>query len=191
MRWTGRLLAGAALLAGCGGESPPTERTATASPREDASFQALPASVEQDLATLRRATASFQTFENARAAGWSAQITPCMSDPTAGAMGFHYGKGSIIDGTVRVDEPELLLYEPQKNGRLRLVAVEYIIPYDFHPRSAEPPVLFGQKFQQVDAFQLWGLHAWVWAENPSGMFAPWNPKVTCENTSAVSTMSHN
>jgi hypothetical protein len=71
------------------------------------------------------------------------------------------------------------------------VAVEYIIPYTFVPRSAEPPVLFGQKFAQVDAFQLWGLHAWVWKENPSGIFASWNPTVTCAHATQVMVMSHN
>ena len=52
----------------------------------------------------------------------------------------------MIDGTARVDEPELLLYEPEKNGRLRLVAVEYIIPYTLHSRAAAPPALFGQEY---------------------------------------------
>ena len=83
-----------------------------------------------------------------------------------------------------------MLYEPEQNGRLRLVAVEYIIPYTAHSRSAAPPVLFGQEFKQNDTFQLWGLHAWVWKENPSGMFASWNPNVTCEHTTAVWTMVH-
>ncbi|HEX6049159.1 MAG TPA: hypothetical protein VFZ21_07820 [Gemmatimonadaceae bacterium] len=113
-----------------------------------------------------------------------------MTDPALGGMGFHYGNAGLIDGSVRVDEPELLLYEPEKNGQLRLVAVEYIIPYTLHPRSGEPPVLFGQQFKQNDTFQLWGLHAWVWQENPSGMFASWNPRVTCDNARETMTMAH-
>lgn len=149
------------------------------------------ATVLQDLATLRQATAAFHDTATARAAGWSVQITPCMTDPGgAGGMGFHYGKPSLIDGSVRVDEPELLLYEPEQNGRLRLVAVEYIIPYTFHSRDAEPPVLFDQQFQRNDTFQLWGLHAWVWSENPSGMFANWNPRITCDNTTNTARMQH-
>jgi hypothetical protein len=105
-------------------------------------------------------------------------------------MGFHYGNVGLMDGSVQADEPELLLYEPEKNGRLRLVAVEYIIPYTEHSRGATPPVLFGQEFKQNDMFQLWGLHAWVWKHNPSGMFANWNPTVTCEHTTDVSRMVH-
>ena len=65
------------------------------------------------------------------------------------------------------------------SNRLQLVAVEYIIPYTLRSRSATPPVLFGQQFKQNDAFQLWGLHAWVWRSNPSGLFADWNPSVNC------------
>jgi hypothetical protein len=190
MRRVARLLAGIALLSGCGGEQTPTAITPLGQPQAAVS-QSLGSAVEKDLATLRQVTAPFQQFEKAAAAGWSAQITPCMADPGgAGGMGFHYGNVGLIDGSVQVDQPELLLYEPEKNGRLRLVAVEYIIPYTFHSRAAAPPVLFGEKFKQNDTFQLWGLHAWVWRENPSGMFTSWNPKVTCEHTAAVMAMAH-
>ena len=190
MRRTAQFLAGMVLLAGCGSEQVPTETTAQMQPRSGLSLAS--AAVNRDLATLRRVTARFHNFKTAAAAGWAAQITPCMTDPAgAGGMGFHYGNPALIDGTARVEEPELLLYEPQQNGRLRLVAVEYIIPYTAHSRDAEPPELFdGQKFKQNDTFQLWGLHAWVWKDNPSGMFADWNPRVTCENTTSVARMSH-
>ena len=192
MRHTAPLLAAITLLLGCGGDrSPtptPTETTAQLQPPSAASA-ALSAAVNQDLATLRRVTASFHDITAASAAGWSAQITPCMESPEGG-MGFHYGNVALIDGTARVDQPELLLYEPEGIGKLRLVGVEYIIPYTAHSRDAAPPVLFGQAFAQVDAFQLWGLHAWVWKHNPSGIFAPWNPTVNCVNASAASRMEH-
>jgi hypothetical protein len=191
MRRTAQLLAGIALLGGCRGEQVPTETTAQIQPRSEASL-ASASSQNKDLAALRRVTARFHNFETAAAAGWSAQITPCMTDPAgAGGMGFHYGNPALIDGSARVEEPELLLYEPERNGRLRLVAVEYVIPYTAHSRSAAPPELFGgQKFKQNDTFQLWGLHAWVWEHNPSGVFADWNPRVTCDHTSSVSKMAH-
>lgn len=188
MKRTAGLLAALTLLLGCGDSTV----TATARARPGLSNRdAFGASVNQDLATLRRVTAAFHDSATASRAGWSAKITGCMTDPGgAGGMGFHYGNLSLIDGTAHVDKPQLLLYEPEKNGRLRLVAVEYIIPYTFHSRAAAPPTLFGQPFQQVDAFQLWGLHAWVWEDNPSGMFANWNPRVNCDNTTDVMTMSH-
>jgi hypothetical protein len=198
MRRIAPLIAGLALLAGCG-EPVATDPTARIQPSPPAMNQGSEsdndgnnASVRKDLATLRRVTAPFHEFTVARRAGWGTQITPCMVDPGgAGGMGFHYGNTRLIDGTARVNEPELLLYEPEKNGRLRLVAVEYIIPYTFHSRDAAPPVLFGQKFVQNDVFQLWGLHAWVWKDNPSGIFANWNPRVNCAHTSQVMVMAHN
>lgn len=196
MRRAAHLIAGVALLAGCGepvatNATARVQPTAAAASRPESGDEGLPASVRSDLALLRRVTAPFHEFDEATEAGWSAQITPCMVDPGgAGGMGFHYGNTKLIDGTARVNEPELLLYEPEKNGRLRLVAVEYIIPYTFHSRDAAPPELFGQKFIQNDVFQLWGLHAWVWKENPSGIFANWNPRVSCDNTSHVMAMAH-
>ena len=167
-----------------GPRSAPSEARTTAAARPAAN-------VERDLAVLRRAVAPFHRFEAASGAGWSTKITSCMSDPTAGGMGFHYGNVGLIDGAVRVDQPELLLYEPERNGRLRLVAVEYVIPYTFHSRDAEPPVLFGQPFARNDRFQLWGLHAWVGEHNPSGTFASWNPRVTCANTTDVDVAAMN
>ena len=196
MRRIAQLVAGIALLGGCG-EKLPTETTAriqsqTAASQESGQNEGdASASVRRDLATLRRVTAPFHSFRKAKAAGWLTKITDCMTDPKgAGGMGFHYGNTALINATVRVDEPELLLYEPEKDGRLRLVAVEYIIPYNYHSRESAPPVLFGQQFKQNDTFQLWGLHAWVWKENPSGIFANWNPRVSCRYATAVSAMSH-
>jgi len=188
MKQIAALTVGIALLAGCGNDRAPTA-VASRAPAAGAQSQAaadrgLDASVLRDLAALRRATAPFQDFSRASNAGWSAKITSCMFS-SAGTMGFHYGNTNLINGSVSVTNPQLLLYEPEKNGRLRLVAVEYIIPYTFHSRDAAPPVLFGQKFQQNDMFQLWGLHAWVWKDNPNGIFAPWNPSATCENTTDI------
>jgi hypothetical protein len=193
MKRISHLLAGIVLLGACA-EPTVTETTPDLQPRvaakKAAAGRSLGTSVQKDLATLRRVTARFHKFDKAVAAGWSAKITACMEDPALGGMGFHYGNVAYIDATARVDQPELLLYEPEKNGRLRLVAVEYIIPYAFHSRDAEPPVLFGRQFKQNDTFQLWGLHAWVWDHNPSGMFADWNPRVSCEHTTDVMAMVH-
>lgn len=168
------------LAAGCGREAtaPATSRLPDAPVLSQAG---LGASVDADLARLRRVTAAAHDTLAAAAAGWSAQITGCMSLPGTGAMGFHYGNPAYIgDGILRVDQPEILLYEPTRNGGRKLVGVEYVVLYSDWPREAAPPVLFGREFVQVDVFGLWGLHAWTWAENPLGMFEPWNPRVSCE-----------
>ncbi|HEV2181825.1 MAG TPA: hypothetical protein VGR59_15965 [Gemmatimonadaceae bacterium] len=182
MTRSARIFAGVAVLAGCSGQSAAGRVNANSEADLTPAVQGFSVTVQQDLAELRAVTAPFHDFDRARAAGWSTQITACMTDPGgAGGMGFHYGKTNLINGSVSVDQPQLLLFEPEKNGRLRLVAAEYIIPYTFVPRSAAPPVLFGQQFKQFDAFQLWGLHVWAWKNNPSGLFATWNPLVTCDN----------
>ena len=145
--------------------------------------RAASASTASQIAQLRRLVAPFHDFDTAVHAGWAAQITPCLEAPGLGAMGFHYGNvGYIQDGGV-VDllQPELLLYEPEKSGKLRFVGVEYIVPFTDHPANAAPPTLLGQAFAQVPEFGVWGLHIYVGRENPSGIFAPWNPKVSCEN----------
>ena len=149
----------------------------------DYSLVSASATTASEIAQLRQLVAPFHDFDVAVAAGWSVQITPCLEAPGLGAMGFHYGKLAFIGdgGTVELLQPELLLYEPQKNGTLRFVGVEYIVPFADHPATEAPPTLLGQEFAQVPAFGVWGLHIWVGRENRSGIFSPWNPKVTCEH----------
>lgn len=187
MRGTALLLAGIVMLGGCGGEPATTEASAGLRP-DAASLAKGPAGVGDQLSALRQLTEKFHDFQAAQDAGWSTKITSCMVSPDGG-MGFHYGNLTYIpDGVARADQPELLLYEPQKNGRMKLVAVEYIVRYAEHPRDAAPPTLFGLDFKQVDDFGLWGLHAWVWQGNPSGTFADWNPNVNCDNTTDIMAM---
>ena len=140
------------------------------------------AATEQQIDKLRGATARFHDFDAAAAAGWGAQITGCFSDPQLGGMGFHYGNPALIDGTVEALKPELLLYEPQKNGKLRFVAVEYIVPFDAWT-DVNPPTLFGQSFHRNEGFKLWVLHVWHFRHNRTGMFSDWNPVVSCKYAS--------
>jgi hypothetical protein len=135
--------------------------------------------IQKWVAGLRSATAAFHQFETAVAAGYDAQITPCMQQPGTGGMGYHYGKPALIDGTVEEFAPELLLFEPQKNGKLRLVAVEYIVPFTAWS-APEPPVLHGLTFHANQTFQVWALHVWTFEHNPAGMFTDWNPRISCQ-----------
>jgi hypothetical protein len=160
----------AATFTSCGGED------ASVSTEE----AGLSAEVNQGLAQLRRLVAPFHDFETAQEAGWNVQITDCLDNPTLGAQGFHWGNPAFIDSETVLLEPELLLYEPQKNGTLRLVGVEFIIPFELLPPESEPPVLLGQQFHQNTQAGLWALHVWLGRHNPSGLFADWNPKVSCE-----------
>jgi hypothetical protein len=138
-------------------------------------------STNQDLAAARAATAAFHRHEAAIAAGWSVAAGPCVEHPTEGGMGYHYlNPGLANDAEVSVTEPEILVYEPQRNGRLRLVALEYVVPYAIIPPTGTPPELYGMAFHQGPPEVGWALHAWVWKHNPSGMFSDWNPNVSCE-----------
>jgi hypothetical protein len=171
-----------ALLAvgGCRDSRPATAPELQASHGHSQALHSAPVTgaIQRDVARLRELTAGFNRFDAAFDAGWNARITECFANPELGAMGFHYGNPALIDGRVDVLEPELLLYEPQKNGRLRLVAVEYIVPFTAWT-GAEPPELYGQSFHRNEAFGIWALHVWHMRENPRGIFADWNPKVSC------------
>ena len=102
-----------------------------------------------------------------------------MSNGDEGAMGVHFGNGALIDATADALRPEVLIYEPGTNGEMSFVGVEFVVPFAVHPKTAEPPVLFGQKFVVNDVFGLWTLHVWTHRSNPSGLFASWNPRVHC------------
>lgn len=131
------------------------------------------------LATFRRATARYHNLDKAIEEGFE-QILPCMEDPEGrGALGVVYAKPDRIDATIDLNEPEILFYEPQKNGELRLVGGEPVIPIELWTEN-NPPSLFGQKFHRNDEHGLYGLHMWVWKHNPDGVFAFWHPNVSCK-----------
>lgn len=141
--------------------------------------------ISAQLAQVKRVTASFHDFESGKAAGWFAPLSECVESP-AGGMGYHYGNPAYIDDEVNPLEPEVLLYEPQKNGKMRLVGVEYIVPVEveevdgMYPRpDQDAPVLFGHEFHWNPVLSLWALHVWIWRNNPTGMFEDFNPKVSC------------
>ena len=138
---------------------------------------AAPSELDRQMDALRDVTRAYQSFESARAAGYTAKITECMAD-AQGGMGYHYGKEAFIDGTAKALEPEVVMYEPMANGTMKLVGVEYVIPFTAW-KAAEPPTLYGQSFQRNETFQVWALHVWLWKDNPRGLFASWNPDVTC------------
>ncbi len=140
------------------------------------------ADLNRQLAALRRLVAPFHNFDRAQAAGWSAEITPCLENPDEGGMGFHYGNPAYINDGGAVDElqPELLLFEPQRNGQMRFVGIEYIVLFSDVPPTGPAPELFGMQFHAVPDAGLWGLHVWPIYHNPSGMFADWNPRVSCD-----------
>ena len=141
---------------------------------------------------VRASTAQYRDPSAASDAGWQSAQS-CVSGPQEGAMGVHFINGPLVgDGGLDATAPEALVYEPLRNGRMRLVAVEFIVPADlWNANHATPPVLLGQHFHLVNGPNRYGpgafyeLHVWAWQHNPSGMFADWNPTVTCDEYSTV------
>jgi len=149
---------------------------------------------EGSLADARQATAQFHDIDLATHYGYGlfkdAQGIACIEMtgmPGMGAMGIHYVNGSLVgDPSIDAATPEAVVYEPQENGRLRLVALEYVVLQDaWDAHHSSPPSLFGQQFNFPPAGNRYGLppfyslHAWIWKHNPSGTFAMWNPNVSC------------
>lgn len=168
-------LATVAALAAC-------DESQTPSPEPlglEATRWALEPATSQGLAELRHATAAYHDVAVAMEDGFE-QILPCIERPDGpGGLGIPYGKLDRFDANVDLSEPEILFYEPQKNGSLRLVGAEPVIPIALWTEST-PPSLFGREFHRNEEHGLYGLHMWVWRHNPDGMFAFWHPDVSCE-----------
>jgi hypothetical protein len=142
--------------------------------------------------TVRQATAQ---FKDVRKATGYALLHGCVNGPQEGAMGIHYANGDLVgDNALDAQHPEALLYEP-KDGKLELVGVEYVVIADgWNAKHETPPVLMGQLFNYVGAPNRFGLpafyelHVWAWKSNPNGIFADWNPRVSCEEFVGDTTM---
>jgi hypothetical protein len=104
-------------------------------------------------------------------------------------MGVHYANGALVEaGAIGASAPQALVYEPAADGTLRLVALEYVVLQSTWDETHDaPPALFGQEFMLTPEGNRFGLpayyalHAWIWEPNPSGMFAMWNPWVSCSS----------
>lgn len=137
----------------------------------------------------REATAKFRDIERAMKKGYGlppeGPLSECISSlDGTGAMGFHYINGSLLDDEVKIRKPEALVYAPNRNGKLRLVALEYVVFADAWTGD-EPPMLFGEMFMytpapnryEIPAF--YSLHVWLWKHNPAGKFEAFNRRVSC------------
>jgi hypothetical protein len=153
-----------------------------------------PGRAAQDGGTLvdavTQATEPFQDVAAAEEAGY-APMFGCVSGPQDGAMGVHYIKGELVgDGQLVADQPEALIYE-LRDGEWRFLGVEYLVLAEAWDAEHDgPPALMGQLFNYVGSPNRYGnppfyeLHVWAGHENPHGMFADWNPTVSCEEFTA-------
>ena len=178
-----RALAAAAMLlpAACtSGADAPTavvERP-TAAAQAHADGDVLTAEQRQGVAQVRLATNALHHFAAARDAGYTVQYPAGCAQSPSGVQGFHYLNPGLVDATVELLRPELVMYEPQQDGSLQLIGVDYVVPFDAWT-ATEPPTLLGMPFMRNEPLGVWALHIWAWRPNPSGMFAMWNPKASC------------
>ena len=136
---------------------------------------------------VREVTAGFQNVAAAEAAGYALQFG-CVSGPDTGAMGLHYVNGPLVmDGEIDATRPEIVIYEPVGNGRVRLIGADYLVLADAWDKThSSSPELMGQKFQQFEAPNRFGLprfytlHVWAWKDSPTGTFVNWNTNVSCD-----------
>jgi hypothetical protein len=141
------------------------------------------AAVDHDIMTIRDATAQFKTTKAAEAAGYK-QVTGCVEHQPAGAMGYHFQNNDLLDTTLALEHPEVLVYEKMLDGSFQLNGVEFLVPISAW-KSSEPPRIMGQALTRADSIGFWFLHVWTWKPSPSGLFAPWNPDVKCSEASSM------
>ena len=140
------------------------------------------------LATMvRRITEPYKDVSAAKEAGYALAFG-CVTGPDSGAMGLHYvNMPLVLDGQIDAAHPEIILYEPAENGEVRLVGADYLVFADAWDKThSSAPELMGQKFQQFEAPNRFGLprfytlHVWAWKDNPTGTFVNWHSNISCD-----------
>jgi hypothetical protein len=168
---------------------------------------------EPDLVAVRRATDRFRDSKVALAEGYlrdptnTCETADMMGRPASdGAMGIHFLRPDLLGlappSTARVSgngthtdflKPAVLIYEPQKDGSLALVAVENLVWVKSWEAAGnrEAPSFQGVKFDLMaddPATKLdeahgfdphYDRHVWLYRDNPRGMYAQFNPNVSC------------
>jgi hypothetical protein len=137
---------------------------------------------------VREATARFKDVSVAEAEGYSLQFG-CVSGPDSGAMGLHFVNGAIVaSGVLDATRPQIVIYEPQPDGRLKLIGADYLLIASVWDAShSGPPELMGQLFHYFESPNRFGLpafytlHVWAWKDNPNGAFVNWHPNVSCQS----------
>lgn len=169
-----------------------------------------PSALDQVIAEMRAATAAFADASAALEAGYI-NTSFCVKaeaeglPASEGDMGIHFihpgylglttqqppfdGSDAVVDPT----RPESLLYEPQADGSLRLVGLEFMVFAEaWHAAgNAGPPSFAGVDFVYMEddpataVHEAHGFmphyeaHVWTERENPRGVFAVFNPAVSC------------
>jgi hypothetical protein len=169
---------------------------------------------EPSLDEVRAATERFRDVKVALAEGYVrdpmnvCDTAEMMGRPASlGAMGIHFFRPDLlgISGppNPRVDgngtytdfrQPSILIYEPQADGSLELVAVENLVfQKSWHAAGHDRPPSYqgvaydamqddpATKIDEAHMFEPhYDRHVWLYRDNPSGVFAQFNPNVSCK-----------
>jgi len=179
-----------------------------------ASTRAPARAAEPDLAAVRKATDRFRDVKVALAEGYvrdpmnMCDAAEMMGKPAKlGVMGIHFfrpdllgisappnprvnGNGTHTDFT----KPSILIYEPQADSSLQLVAVENLVFIKAWQQAgnAAPPSYQGVPYDTMvddpataidEAHNFephYDRHVWIYRDNPNGVFAQFNPNATCK-----------
>jgi hypothetical protein len=168
---------------------------------------------EPTLAEVRAATERFQDVNVALSEGYirdpanMCETAEMMGRPARlGAMGVHYFRPDLLGITAppnpRVNgsstytdfhAPAILIYEPQADGSMQLVAVENLVFKESWAAAGNtaPPTFHGVPYDNMEDNPATAVdeahnfmphfdrHVWIYRENPSGVFSPLNPNVSC------------
>ena len=179
---------------------------------------AMTAPSEPTLQQVRAATERFRDVNVALAEGYVrdpmniCDTADMMGKPASlGAMGIHFFRPDLLGISAppnpRVDgngthtdfsKPAILIYEPQADGSLQLVAVENLVfAKAWHEAGNErPPSFHGVEYDSmkddpataIDEAHMfephYDRHVWLYRDNPNGMFAQFNPNVGCAHHTA-------
>jgi hypothetical protein len=135
-------------------------------------------------------------------------VAPMMGRPAAlGGMGIHFFRPDLLGITAppnpRVDgngthtdfrKPSILIYEPREDGTLELVAVENLVFKKAWEAAGNKglPTFHGIEYDHMaddpatsidEAHNFephYDRHVWLYRPNVNGMFAQFNPTVTCQ-----------
>ena len=211
---SGRLtLLALAALAACTPSDAREPGESIRAPETDAPAAVRDASGDPTLEAVREATKRFTDVEVALAEGYVrdpmdlCDTAEMMGRPAEdGVMGIHYFRPDLlgisgppdprVNGTgTHTDflRPSILIYEPQADGALELVAVENLVFIEAWEAAGyrERPTFQGVPFNlmaddpatEIDEAHMfephYDLHVWLYRDNPRGMFAQFNPNATC------------
>ena len=152
------------------------------------------ASARSEFTDVRIATAKFHSLAVAGKAGFGpfpagVPLHECITNLNGpGAMGFHWLNPANLGPTLDPTKPQVLVYAPDADGVLHLAALEYVILqadwFSDPSHAGTMPELFGHELMVGDSarFQIppfFALHVWLYQDNPTDMFASFNPNVSC------------